>query len=256
MDELPETTDEPLGSGQYRYIGTHAWWTAMFGGPKKRYAYLAEHVLQLWVPADPAQDWLLDRRTTGARVWLSGTEEQAAADGFGTEAHWPTGRWQAPYGNFYAGEGQPPGPVPGSWQTPNTEFLAGVPRDPRLLYDRLRRDSPERSGYHGPFTYAADLLRSGLVPSDLRAALYGALLLAPEVTFVRESADVRGEPAAAFVVEPAGRREELFVDPLTGRFLGERSTLTEPAGGIAAGTVTRSTAVRSAVAEALGAPPR
>lgn len=119
----------------------------MFGGPGKRYAYPAEHVLQLWVPADPARDWLLDRRTTGARVWLSGTEEQAAADGFGTEAHWPTGRWQ----------------------TPNTEFLAGVTRDPRLLYERLRRDSPERSGYHGPFTYAADVLRSGLVPPDLRA---------------------------------------------------------------------------------------
>ncbi len=68
----------------------------------------------------------------------------------------------------------------GCWQVPTADFLAALPRDARQLYDRLRADSPaDRHRYTGVLTYAIDALQTGLVPADLRAAVYRALLLRP-----------------------------------------------------------------------------
>ncbi|HEY7811951.1 MAG TPA: hypothetical protein VIC62_01865 [Nakamurella sp.] len=129
--------DEPVGPGQYRYIETHAWWTTFSGYQ----VFQDENLIRIWVPADPPQDWMLDRRPTGNRIWITGDEQQARVDGTFMDAlaSGVTLRAAAPCGNFYA-----PGPCPrgGSWQDPTPAFLADLPRDPALLYARLQADAP------------------------------------------------------------------------------------------------------------------
>lgn len=257
IDPAAAATDEPLGPGQYRYIATRAWWMASFGMTARRYAYLAENLVQVWVPADQTQDWLLERRLTGRRTWLQGSREQALADGFEAEDRWPTGRWRAPHGDFFAaGAGQQPGPQQGCWQVPTADFLAALPRDARQLYDRLRADSPaDRPGYTGVLTYAIDALQTGLVPADLRAALYRALLLLPTATMA-ETADDKASrhhvPGVSLVLDDGTLRTEILIDPANGQFAGLRRTLTRDVGGLKAGTLTESSDVTTAVVDTIG----
>lgn len=251
-------TDEPAAPTQYRYVGTHAWWLASFCPGTKQYAYLGENILRQWVPADPQREWLLDRQVTGRRVWLSGSPEQALAEGIAVPDGWPAGRWRAPYGDYYTSSGRKPTPRNGSWQQPTTEFLAGLPREPRALYSRLDADSPrDRPGYVGAFVYARDALRTGLVPASIRAALYQALLLVPGMMLVDNAANADGQPGIALVMDGGVYRIETLIDPATGQFIGERETLTSDNLdlNLAAGTVIVSTAVTTAVVDEIEALP-
>lgn len=256
-----EVRDEHLGPGQHRWVQTRAWWTAFHGlGPELGgpYTVMAEQLLTEWIPADPAQEWLWDRRLTGAQQWLAGSEDDARGHGIDLSPPWPTGQWQAPFGDYFAGEsGRPPRPREPSWQHPTSEFLAGLPRDPQGLRERLEADSPPpRTGYCGPLTYACDVLATGRVPAAVRAALYAALRLVPGVG-VTSGQDAVGRAGVAFVHHDEARRAEVIVDPDGGQFLGERDTLNQalPEHGLPAGTTIAATSVRVAVASALGAAP-
>jgi len=243
-------TDDPAAPTQYRYIGTHAWWLASFGAGTKQYAYLGENIVRQWVPVDPQREWLLDRQVTGHRVWLSGSPEQALAEGVGVTDGWPAGRWRAAYGDYYTSPGRKPTPRNGSWQQPTTEFLAGLPREPRALYSRLEADSPQdRPGYVGAVVYARDALRTGLVPASMRAALYQALLLVPGMVLEDNAQNADGQPGIALVMDDGVYRIEIVIDPGTGQFIGERETLASDNLdlSLAAGTVMQSTAVTTAI---------
>jgi hypothetical protein len=193
-----------------------------------------------------------DRRQTGRRTWLEGNAERLARAGGGLLGSWPAGRWQAPFGDFFAAQsGGQPGPVEQCWQLPDSHFLAALPRDPQVLCERLRADSPDdRPGYAGPFVYAADALRTGRVPADLRAALYRALLL-PGVE-IGEADDQDGTRHISMAVDDGVRRNEIFISSADGQFAGERATLTRAVRGLTAGTVTTDTAVRVAIVDVLG----
>ena len=249
FDPAAAAADEPLRPGQYRSVGTRAWWLASGGPARNRYCFLAEIVTQLWVPAEAPLEWLLDRRVTGRRIWLLSSAEQVREAGLEIPGGWPAGRWQAPYGDFAAArEGRAPEPREGCWQVPTAEFLAALPRDPARLLQRLQADSPAtRPGYHGPFTYAADVLRSGLVPADLRAALYQALLSLPAVR-LDGAAGRDGSGEAALILDDGARRHEVFISPAGAQFTGERTTLTKDTADLPAGTVTASAAVTVAAA--------
>ncbi len=253
IDPAAMAADEPLGPGQYRCVLTRAWWTGHVQRSGHDFSCLAENVIQVWVPADERDEWLLDRRQTGRRIWLEGSPEQFARAGGGPLGSWPTGRWQAPYGDFFAAEsGEQPGPMEDCWQLPNSHFLAALPRDPKALYQRLRADSPDdRPGYVGPFVYAADALRTGRVPADLRAALYRALLLLPGIE-VGEADDQDGPRHILLAVDDGVRCNEILISSTDGQFAGERATLTRDVRGLTAGTVTTDTAVRVAIVDALG----
>lgn len=247
-----DAVDEPLGPGEYRYIATHAWWMATMD----RYSYLAENLLETWVPADEKQEWLWRRDVTGARKWVAGTEAEARADGIPVdEAGWPEGEWRAPCGDWFAEEeGREPCASPGSWQTPNAEFLASLPRDTEDLYDRLRTDTEG----HGKdpdlemVVYVADTLRTGLVPADLRAALYRVLAKVPGLEITEEVANLDGVKGTAYGISANGRRHDVIVDPRTGQFIGERQITEDGFDGIPAGTVMEYTSVTTAVAPAIG----
>jgi hypothetical protein len=241
-------TDEPLGPGQYRYIATHAWWMASGGD----FAYLAENLLETWVPADQEQDWLWRRDVTGATKRLSGQAVRVH------ETAWPEGEWRAPCGDWFAvSEGRTPCSQEGSWQVPTAEFLAALPRNPDRLYERLRGDT-EGKGSDADLevvVYVADVLRTGLVPADLRAALYRALAKVDGLQITERVANVDGRRGTAYGISAAGRRHDVIVDPATGQFIGERQLTEDGYDDIPAGTVTEYTSVTTTVVPGIGVAP-
>ncbi|GAA1875376.1 hypothetical protein GCM10009836_65820 [Pseudonocardia ailaonensis] len=261
VPELPvRTSDEPMEPEHYRYIATHAWWMGTFLQPEPDapcHVHFSEHLLQQWTPARQDSDWLLDRVLTGRVTWLAGSGADAEEAGFDLRDAWPTGRFRAPYGDFYAelNECEPRRPS-GAWATPTPEFLALLPRDPVALLARLREDSPEGRSYSGPFRSAVDALRSCSVPADLRAPLFAALLELPAVTLVDEVKDLDGNLCLALVHDVGATRTELLVDPVDGQYAGERDTLRRASTcGLTEGTVIAETSVRTAVVPAIGALP-
>lgn len=250
-----DAVDEPLGPGQYRYIATHAWWMSM----SDKYSYLAENLLETWVPADEEQEWLWRRDVTGARKWIVGTEQEARADGYPVdEVSWPEGEWRAPCGDWFAEEeGREPCASRGSWQSPDAAFLASLPRDPGALYDRLRDDTDGRG--KDPdlevVVYVADVLRTGLVPADLRAALYRALAKVPGLEITEKVANLDGVKGTAYGISAEGERHDIIVDPATGQFIGERQVAEDGFGDIPAGTVMEYTSVTTAVVPEMGVRP-
>jgi hypothetical protein len=78
-------------------------------------------------------------------------------------------------------------------------------------------------GYTGVLTYAVDALSTWLVPADLRAALYRALLL-PAITMTETAAD--GRHCVSLVLDDGARRTDLLIDSANGQFAGLRRTLT------------------------------
>ena len=247
-------TDEPVAAGQYRYIGTHSWSTVFSGYD----TFQDEDLTEVWVPAipdNPTQDWMLDRRPTGNRVWIQGSEEEARNDGTYMDpvTAGVTLRTTAPCGNFYG-----PGPCPraGSWQDPTPSFLAGLPRDPTQLYARLQADAPDNGrGNAELLVYAADALRSGLVPADLRAALYRTLTRLDGVELTDRAANLDGRVGTAIGIDDGQFRQDIIIDPTTGAFIGEREILTGEYEGAPEGTTFSHTAVTTGVVDTIGAIP-
>jgi hypothetical protein len=257
LEPAVRTADCPLGPDQYRFIATRGWFMGSFGTPTRLLLHLTEQSIRQWVPARPERDWLLDREVTGRVRWLTGTAEEADDEGFDPAAGIPTGRFRAAHGDFYADLDELPARRrPGSWHAPTTSFLAHLPRDPRALLRCLRADGPEGRTASQPFVRAVGALRSGLVPADLRAALYAALMALPAVEIDEHATDCEGNPRLALVHDDGPTRTELIIDPVDGAFAGERDTLrTASRLGLAAGTVVLCTSVTTHVVDTLGGLP-
>ncbi len=140
-----------------------------------------------------------------------------------------------------------------SWQTPNGTFLASLPREVDALRERLYADSDGHgsSADGAAFTYIADVLRSGLVPADLRSSLYRVLATIPGVEVTAASATVDGVDGVAIgrLADDNGIRQEIVVATSTGQVLGERSVTTREVDGIPAGTVVGQVRVTRAVVD-------
>ena len=292
IDLAISVSDRPVALDHYRYVETHAWWLGTFGV----HQHLTEHVLRHWVPVQPGREWVLDHELTGEQRWLTGSAEAARADGFDLRDVAPTGRFRALHGEYdtlrggdtddadrsehdytsdldtaradtrrlngnrraesAGGCGLPPRPPRrGSWQVPTAAFFGQLPRDPAVLLARLQEDNP--GSWFGPFAAAVTSLRTGLVPADLREALYRAVCGLPGVSVNEQAWNVDGHECIAIVHDVGRTRTELMVDRNDGRFVGERDTLrVDSRCGLRAGTVISTTAVRSGVVEAVGVRPR
>jgi hypothetical protein len=237
LEPAVRTADRPLGPDQYRYVATRGWWLGSFGTSAGMLLHLTEQWIRQWIPAHPEREWLLDREVTGRVRWLTGSGEEAR--------------------DFYAAlDDLAPRRRPGSWHAPTAEFLARLPRDPAALLARLCADGPEGRTAAQPFARAIGALRSGLVPADLRAALYSALVTLPAVSVDEKATDLDGNPRMALVHDDGPTRTELLVDPDDGNFAGECDTLRTPSRlGLEVGTVVLCTAVGSAVVDTLGGLP-
>ncbi|HEX6353192.1 CU044_5270 family protein [Actinophytocola sp.] len=230
-DEI-DTTDVPLGPGQYRYVASHAWNLSTVvsadrpgeSGSRDAAHYLMEELRELWVPADPKQECTQRSTITGNFKWVAGDKSK------GAETLVPS----SSEGTIPCGD-----VADGGWQQPSTKFLASLPRDPDALYDRLRADAED----HGQdpdmevLVYFADVLRSGQVPADLRAALYRALAKLPGLEITEQLVNLDGHQGTAFGMSVDGDRHDVIIDRTTGDFIGERQIDEVGKSGVPAGTV-------------------
>ena len=100
--------------------------------------------------------------------------------------------------------------------------------------------------------YAADALRSGLVPADLRAALYQTLTRLDGVDLVDQAVNLDGRVGTAIGIDDGQFRQDIIIDPTTGAFIGEREVLTGDYEGAPDGTTFSYTAVSTAVVDTIG----
>lgn len=120
-----------------------------------------------------------------------------------------------------------PNSAPASWQEPTPAFLESLPRDVDALRERLYDDTEGRGVAHGRHasvhTYVQDVLRSGLVPADLRAALYEVLISVPGTDVVSDHVVDGRDVVAIGVTGEQGLSDYLLIDPETGAVVGEIS---------------------------------
>ncbi|MEU4444349.1 CU044_5270 family protein [Actinosynnema sp. NPDC050801] len=254
--------DQPLAPGQYRYVAAHEWNSRGVGTapPADRpdavasgYTYLVESRTETWIPHDVTQEWLNRRTPLEGAKWLGGTVPQSEAP-VPEPDETAKGERRGRCGDFFP-RSQPQKVCgdPEDWDNP--DFYAPLPRDPQALLGWLRDLTANRSGPSGTvFHWAVQLLRTGLVPADLRASLYRALALLDGVTVTDGKANLDGRVGVAVTIEDVHERRELIVDPATGDFIGER-TVTGPQpheAYIEPGTVTSLSAITTKVVDGIG----
>lgn len=128
-----------------------------------------------------------------------------------------------------------PNQMGSSWQSPTPAWLAQLPRDVVALRATIYRDAFG----HGPgwdqeaLVLIADVLRSGIVPSDLRRALFEAAKTIPGVGVITDALTLNGRTGVGVgrTEERSGIRQEYVVDPATGQMIGERMHTTVAGSG-------------------------
>lgn len=231
------TSDPEVGAGQYLEVATHsAVATYTSSG-----TYLASQDGQLYVPADTNSSWVWVREPEAVVKTFGAASERAAAETPKTRGEY----LRADGGSFYGG---PAAVSPAS--------LEELSRDPAVLlrhiYAVTNGQGQSRDGE--ALVWIADTLRSGIVPADLRAALYKAAAGIPGVELVDHQANLDGRIGVAIGrTESDGSRQELIIDPTTGLMIGEREVATGKAATgfrVPDGTAVEWTAVTTTVVDA------
>lgn len=239
-DRAIGASDPAVGPDEYLHVTT----VAVYSGGTLDARWLDTYTDELFVPGDPANDWVLRR---SPRVPYRPVDAEIAGRGVPLMEGFTE---RARDGAFF---GQPP---VGGWQSPTPDFLASLPREPDRLLDRIYDDSagsgPSPDGE--ALVYIADVLRSGIVPGELRAALFRAAALIPGVELTDRQANLNGQTGVAVGRYEAaqGSRQEIIFDPDTGMLIGEREVLVDRAYGpsLSVGTAVAWTAVTVAVVPA------
>jgi hypothetical protein len=263
-DKIHVTGEAPIPAGKFRYTVTRGWYLTGSNVKDHQFAYLAEELAQTWQPSDFDGEWLLKVGQTGNKQWLVGNEQSATGEGEDQIDIRPSGEWRARGGQFperalvFARRGFD------TWSAPTEQQLAGLPRDPQQLYDLMLKEpwvvNKPRGG--GVLTVAADLLKTGVLPADLKEAVYRAVAKIPDLKITAQVANLDGRKGVALGVTPPDGtyRYDIIVDCDTGEFIGERTTQFVPGGdagieGIKADTVTSYSSVHSVIADQAGIVP-
>lgn len=230
------STDPIVGPGQYLEVATHA----VYSSDTPDGFLLVTQDGREYIPADRADDWVWVRdpstlvRPLGATTGppAPATQQPAAAPEI----------IRAPEGRFYN-------------SPPEDHGLAALPRDPTRLLNRIYRVTAGggNSADGEALVFIADTLRTGVVPADLRSALYRAAAMIPGVEVTASSANLDGRVGVALGrAEKTGVRQDIILDPATGELIGERrvTTAADVIPGVPAGTVIDSTAVTTTVVDA------
>jgi hypothetical protein len=240
-DHAITQTDEPIHPGQYRYVserissvGTS--WNAT----GVVLAWRVHGTETTWVPYDESGTWTKDVTQDGPPEILvdNGATEQEKSTMHGGP---PLGRRTARCGDFFSGAADPCHRDFDDKQL-TSAMIATLPRDPNtLLRDRLGTDLQQA-------LQLCDIwLRSGLVPSDLRAALYRALALVPGIRITDDFANLDGRKGVAF----GGKDTDIIIDPATGQYIGFR-TVDDGTQGTPKGTVLDSSSLVTGVVDKVG----
>ncbi len=182
------TSDPVLAPGQYLLVDTEAVY-AVFSSTEtgQQHVWLESQNGQMYVPADRSGEWIWNREA-GEAVQFFDEESRAEARLQAAQSDYQGEYLRAPAGQFY-GSGQS---ILGA--IPLEEAIAGAPRDPKelleLIYDNTRGSGPTPD--EEAFITIVDTLNTGVIPADLRAALYQAAALIPGLTVVESEATLDG----------------------------------------------------------------
>ncbi|QAV70519.1 hypothetical protein ESZ53_08760 [Salinibacterium sp. UTAS2018] len=237
-----ENSDPVVGPGQYLKVDTEAVFSAgAQTADWEHFAYLETQNSQMYIPADHSDEWVLVTEPRAAiKVFGEGFEEEAqesARAGFEEEQI-----SRAPYGGFDNSK-------PRDWR------LDELPRDPQRLLNYIYRVTAGHgvSADGQAFDFISTTLRTGVVPAEFRAALYGAVAGIPGVEITDEAATLNGRTGVAFGREEKdGFLHEIIIDPDTGLLIGERTVqlFDSKLDPILAGEVVGWTAVTTTVVDA------
>jgi hypothetical protein len=191
-----------------------------------------DQLVQEWIPADPRDMWVQRIRDVGPGAPVPMTESRGRC------------------GDYYPTAGRDSCGRPGLWQDPTPAFIAALPRDPRALLARLQADAAENGTdvRQEALVFAAQALERGLLPARVRAAVYRALALLPDLRVLETTRSLEGRAGIAVGVDAAGVRVEIVVDPRTGAYLGRCHVLSAYRSGLPPGTVTDATSLRLTIA--------
>ncbi|CAN5230393.1 hypothetical protein BH09ACT6_BH09ACT6_12320 [soil metagenome] len=235
-----DVSDPVLAPGQFLLVQTNAVYSAGVGDDAGTYhSYLQSYHDELYIPADRDDDWVWARHPREVYQTFGPESEKATELGQSGEAE---ELLRAPGGTFYGGS---PTAISGDYDT--------LPRDPHqllnVIYLRTFTAGPSRDGE--ALVWIADVLRSGTVPADLRAALYKAAAGIPGVTVTEQQANLDSKTGIAIGrIETANNtRQDIIVDPVNGQFIGERTISLGADGDIPAGTATTWTAVTTSIVD-------
>lgn len=243
-----KTSDPVVGPGQYLKVAT----TAVSSGGMANTdgtsaAWLDKSTGEVYVPADRSQEWVWNR---GARVptqffseraeaaWEEIEKQVSGSPGFKAEIV------RADGGAFYGGPQTVINGIP-------LEDMPTITREPKellkLIYDRTVGAGP--SAEIEAVVTIADTLRTGIVPADLRSALYEAAALIPGVTLTEQQATLDGRTGIAIGIEGpfGGGRQDIIIDPDTGLMIGEREIALKATADFPAGTATSWSSIQTSV---------
>jgi hypothetical protein len=214
--------DTPIPPGHFRQITVESSMIDTFtSNPELRATIFGR--TDTWIPATPTERYV--RRTTkNARVEFPSAAARTAA------------RKVAPYlfdqprttlglslCSDPKGAGDP-SRCEASWTTPTPAFLARQPRDPELLLAVLRKDTTGIGHPSTPdlraFLHVSAALNSGLVPADLRAALYKAAAMIPGIQLGKDVVTLDGRKGRAIGFVDNDIRKELVISGDNGAYIG------------------------------------
>jgi len=235
------TTSDPfVGPGQYLKVTTEAAYLAYeHDADDQLNAYLAPSTREVFIPADPGQDWV--RRLTA----------QPATAFYGEASHAAAQRdWKE---TVRGGVVRVVRAADGGFE--QADELGGeiadvpLPETPEQTLTFLH-ELPYGDGTDdGALAYAAQLLRDGTMPASQRSVLYRALALLPGIRITDGNAVLDGRTGIAFSLDADPGTREIIVDPTTGLFIGERTLSAAAIGAVPAGTEQSYTAVSTTVVD-------
>jgi hypothetical protein len=238
-----QTADPVVNPGQYLKIdSTNLWGSSAIDENGKQYQWLDTEKMTMYIPANRDDEWVWQR---SGRIPTTFFDEASKEYAQRTQTGVTDELLRGENGAFY-------GPGTGS-SFPSPSYLDALPRDPHvLLNDIYQKTAGKGQSVDGEaLVFIADLLRTGVVPGELRASLYKAAALIPGVTVTDEQATLDGRKGIAIgrVEDFSHFRQDIIIDPKNGLPIGDRQVLTEPLGTMPAGTATTWTTVETSVSD-------
>jgi hypothetical protein len=245
-----KTADPVVKPGQYLKIDSTNLWLTISGipdgsgvlGSNREVQWLDTERMTTYVPANRQDEWVMSRSGRIPTTFFDPEAKKFAMDQ-AKDMGDTSELLRANNGAFYDS--------PSS--LPDTQELASYSRDPRMLLNGIyvKTLGAGQSIDGEALVFIADLLRTGVVPADLRAALFKAAALIPGVAVTDNQATLDGQTGVGIgrLEDVSHIRQDIIIDPGTGQLIGERSVLTEASGSVPAGTAIGWTTIHTSVVD-------